>query len=537
MSVGSVQSGDPLDRFEVEREVGRGAAGIVYRATDREGGGAVALKVIAQQEADPDARARFLEEGALISEIDHPGIIRIVEFGTLGSAPVELAGQRFDAETPFIAMEWLDGSDLERRQADQGLSLPASLECARQVADALSAAHARGIIHRDVKPSNVFMVEAPPDAGEVRVKLVDFGVATRETQDAAGMGAMVGTPAYMAPEQARGTTIDARCDVYSLGATLFELIAGRPPHTGATPIATLAKLVSTPAQRLSDLVLDVPDALDQLVAEMLALESDGRPYSSDVAERLAAIGADPNLPKLANAIERQHDSVHSSVSRLVTTLVALGSITGERRETQLASLRERGAEAVQLGTDSAVAYLGARRAHGREASLAIELGKELAAEGARVGVATGRALVAMARPVGEVVDRASAMARGAKPGELYSDETTAELARGTFEFTRGPISGWVVGERVPERRQQVEVTPFVGRGGELELLSSAFDRSLDERQPVVVSVSGPPGIGKSRLAREFVCPSCSTGASPNWKSSSRTPCRQKRKRPRCCATT
>ena len=509
----------PLERFEVEREVGHGAAGIVFRAKDLIDGRPVALKVIASPDPDDEARIRFLDEGELLSGIEHPGIVRIVDFGTLGDDSVELAGRVFMPATPYIAMEWLEGMDLERRHHSAPLSLPQSLECARQVASALGCAHSSGIVHRDVKPSNVIVLAADDSGDEpFRVKLVDFGVAC-DAGSITALGPMVGTPAYMAPEQARGDTVfDPRCDVYSLGATLFELISGRPPHIGPSPIAIVAKLVSTPAQRLSELVLDVPGALDDLVADMLELEWRLRPDMHQVETRVAALLADPSLPKLAGAIDKQHESVHSSVSRLVTTVVALQAGTGSEREALITQMSERGAETEPLGKDSVVAFLGARRAHGGEAKLAIKLGKELMSRGARVGVATGRALVDLARPVGAVVDKASSLAREAPAGKLYADETTAELARSEYEFNavshppssgavvseRVPTSAWAVSGRLPDRKRKAEQTPFVGRAGELELLFNAYERCLDDHSPVVVSISGPPGIGKSRLAREFL---------------------------------
>ena len=499
--MGSTGSKQPLERFEVLREVGRGAAGIVFQARDGRDGGQVALKVVASSDVYLEERERFLEEGQMLSELDHPNIVRIVDFGTLGASPLDLGGQHFEAQTPYIAMEWLEGSDLLHRHQSQPLDLPQSLDCAHQIANALGAAHGRGIVHRDVKPSNVFVLAGEP----LQVKLVDFGVACGGSRSFGAGSAFSGTPAYMAPEQARGhTNLDARCDVYSLGATLFELIAGRPPHVGPTPIATLAKVVSTPAQRISELVVDVPEALDELLANMLALEWQDRPGTDQVGARLLELCEDPHLPRIAAAIDRQLDSAHSSASRLVTTMVAIAVGTGAARDRELARMREIGAEAVRLGKDSIVAYLGARQALGGEALRAIEIGKYLTELGAQVGVATGRALVDLARPVGEVVDKASALAREAKTGQMLADETSAELARSRFDFMSGPSSAWVVGGSVPERRQSTDQTPFVGRGTEIEALFTAYERSVEADQPVVVSVSGPPGIGKSRLAREFL---------------------------------
>jgi len=226
------------NRFVVEREVGRGGAGIVYRAYDLQSEQVVALKVIASEAGDaPEEEARFAREGQLLENLDHPGIVKTVGFGV------------FDENgLPFVAMEWLDGEDLTARQKREPLTIPQAVDLTVHVAEALQAAHAAGVIHRDIKPGNLFLCKAPGNEGFLgpwQVKLVDFGVAAKSDIRITRTGDVVGTPAYMAPEQARGDApIDARCDIYSLGATLFELIAGRPPHVGPTMIATLARLVA-----------------------------------------------------------------------------------------------------------------------------------------------------------------------------------------------------------------------------------------------------------------------------------------------------
>lgn len=492
-----------LQQFEVVREVGRGAAGIVFQATLK--GRPVALKLIRADEIDGDAQARFLREGRLLSDLSHPNIVEIIQYGTIGDAEVSLAGHCFEPHTAFIAMEWLSGSDLQQRQSESSLSLPASLRCISQLAVALQAAHARGIVHRDVKPSNIFVLDSEQ---EHDVKLLDFGVASEERLapglgGVLGPGGLVGTPDYMAPEQARGDDVlGPGCDVFSMGATLFELVAGRPPHRSASAIATMARVASTPSQRLSELVLDVPPDLDDLVAEMLALEQDQRPTAKDVAVRLAAIQADPELPERVGT-ERQQRSVRSSASRLLTSLLALGVGSVEDCDKEVARIRSAGADAVRLGRDSVVAHFGTARAHGREGQRATEIGKSLADGGAAVGVSTGRALVEFSRPIGAVVDKASELAREAAPGQVLIDEATVELVRAEFEFALRPGGAWQVGAPTPPRRKQHEATPFVGRGTELEQLFNAYGRACGG-QPTVVSVSGPPGIGKSRLAREFL---------------------------------
>src|SRR5882724_7853882 len=507
------------DRFVVEREVGRGGAGIVYRAWDLLSERTVALKVIASDEVvAPEEQARFTREGQLLENLDHPGIVKTLGFGVLDESGL-----------PFVAMEWLDGEDLAARQKRQPLTIPEAVELTIRVAEALEAAHAAGVIHRDIKPGNLFLCKAPNNEGTLgpwQVKLVDFGVAAKSDIRITRSGDVVGTPAYMAPEQARGDApIDARCDIYSLGATLFELIAGRPPHVGPTVIATLARLVTTAPPRLSELRRDTPPSIDNLVGAMLHTDPASRPRNmaevlellhdaSEDAERLSWIETSPDS-KLSTRLG-------SSVSRLVTSIVAIRFATPSARERALEQLRQRGADAVPLGQDSIVAHLGARRAVGNEAAVGLELGRRLARAGARVGVASGRAKLDFAsatgeiQPVGEVVDRASALSRDAEPSMVLADATTSELGRGRYEFRTRDDGSAVVGEPIQGTRgERTGGAPFVGRDPELAQVMSAFERSRLDSTPVLVSISGPPGIGKSRLRREVMARISSQAGAPH----------------------
>ena len=508
------------NRFQIVREVGRGAAGIVYKAIDSLSKIDVALKVIASTGADLVEQVRFTREGQMLSELNDPGIVRVVAFGALETSCLDCHGRRLEEGSPFIAMEWLDGEDLQARQVRAPLDLRSALEVGRQVATALAAAHDAGIVHRDIKPSNIFLLDPAADgprsgvfdagsaeplgaaAQVLRIKLVDFGVAASNDVRLTHTGAVVGTPAYMAPEQARGDGgADVRSDIYSLGATLFELIAGRPPHIGSTSIATLARLVTTPAPRLSDLLLDVPPALDELIQRMLSSNQDERPSSAmEVASALAMLGKNA-LPGLSPAAPPPDASAGT---RLVTTLVALHVATGEARAREIERLRGQGADALPLGVDCIVAHLGAQRAYGDEAARALELGRALLPLGAHVGVATGRTRVEGIRSAGQVVDRAAALAREAGEGRLLTDGATMELARGRFQFEVLPRGAGAIVGAAKGRRDAGMMAPFVGREAEFIATLSGYDRCVEDRTPVIVSVSGPPGIGKSRLAREFV---------------------------------
>jgi eukaryotic-like serine/threonine-protein kinase len=507
--------GQPLaGRFVIEREVGRGGVGIVYRARDEVTGDPVALKVIALPGVDAGEEARFRREGRVLAGLRHPGIVQVVAFGQL------------DDGQPYIAMEWLEGEDIAQRQRRSRLPLAQSVIVAADVADALAAAHAAGIVHRDVKPSNVLLVGSSPQGGDTfRVKLVDFGVASAEDAKLTRTGAIVGTPAYMAPEQARGDgEVDARADLYALGATLFEMIAGRPPHVGPTPIAILARLVTTHAPRLSEVFVNAPTPLDELMARLLATAPADRPGSaSDVARQLREIAGELR-GDAADGLTRNFASGEiptasattdkSGGTRLVTTIVATRVPKGAPRARLLTHLRARGGDATELGGDAIVCHLGVRKTVGDEAVTALDLGLRVARIGATVGVATGRTRIDRTRPTGDVVDRAAALARDAARGQVLVDTTTTELTRGRYELQLRGDGSAVVGAALRGKKEGGGGVPFVGREAELAQIVASFERCAEDRTPIVVTVTGAPGMGKTRMRREALSRVASHASTP-----------------------
>jgi hypothetical protein len=286
-----MKPGDVIaQRFEVERLAGSGGMGDVYRARDLRTGAAVAVKVVRGQGLEQNAR--FAREAEVLAGIDHPAVVRYVG-----------QGQTPEGES-FLAMEWLEGEALAERISRGRLSLADAAALGFRLAEALCAAHRAGVVHRDLKPSNVMLC-----GGEIgRAKLVDFGVArAADRTKLTGTGAMLGTIGYMAPEQVRGDRdLDARADVFSLGAVLFKCLTGRAPFEGDDPMTVLLRLATEEAPRLRDCLDDVPPALDDLVARMLSKDGAQRPADGaavlDELRRLGPfpVGAQP-LPVSARA--------------------------------------------------------------------------------------------------------------------------------------------------------------------------------------------------------------------------------------------
>jgi eukaryotic-like serine/threonine-protein kinase len=264
------------DRFQIERLVASGGMGQIYRAIDRTTDELVAVKLLAVTEAD--LAARFEREAAILAELRHPAIVRYLAHGRGADGRL------------FLAMEWLEGEDLGARLATGDVDLAGALALATRAADALAAAHARGIVHRDVKPSNLFLVDWRFD----RTKLLDFGVARLAgTPKLTATGEVVGTPLYMAPEQARGARdLGPEADVFALGCVLYRCVTGQSPFPGRTAAELLDALLDPrPAARARDHVAELPPELDELLARMLAKEPAARPR--DGAAVLAALAAVP----------------------------------------------------------------------------------------------------------------------------------------------------------------------------------------------------------------------------------------------------
>jgi serine/threonine protein kinase len=305
----AIPPGTLLGRYEITSRIGTGGMGEVYLARDVQLERTLALKILIEDVArNPRGLSRFAQEARSASRLNHPNVAHIYELGESDGLS-------------FIAMEYVEGKTLRQLMNDVELNLDTVLDIAAQVANALAAAHKEGIIHRDIKPENIMV---RPDG---LVKVLDFGIAKNTLQPESARpeaptlidtnpGVVLGTSFYMPPEQVRGLEVDARSDIWSLGVVLYEMLTGKVPFEGETPIdVALAILHEEPAP-LAELVEGVPEALDDLVDK--ALRKDKEERQQTARELLADLRRLHHRLKFGDTRER-YISSESGNGRLRTT--------------------------------------------------------------------------------------------------------------------------------------------------------------------------------------------------------------------------
>jgi hypothetical protein len=320
-------TGRTLGRYRLETLLGRGGMADVWRATDTKLARTVAVKVIhATVAQDPQFAERFLREARVVASLEHPNILPVYDFGDEGGIP-------------FLVMPHLAGGTLRDRLRGSPAPLAVAASWVRQLADALDAAHAAGILHRDVKPANVLL------GRDDRLFLADFGIA-KMVETMTGLtatGVVVGTPVYMAPEQAQGQPASPATDRYALAVVAYEILAGRPPFEGDNPLSLMHQHVSTPAPALSTKVGGLPAGLDAVLCRAL---------SKDPAER----------PPTCRALA---DAVYAFVPTGVLPALVSGGWATPGATTAPTVIQSRGATpAVSLTSDATVLTAGRRKRRG-----------------------------------------------------------------------------------------------------------------------------------------------------------------------------
>ena len=324
-----------LGKYEIRRELARGAMGVVYEAYDPQIKRRVALKTIRPDQLDgeraADMLARFRREAQAAGRLSHPNIVAIYDFDE-------------DDGTSYIAMEFVEGHELrERFAADERFRLPDVVRIMTQILAALDYSHARGVVHRDIKPANIFVQD------DGTVKVADFGIAHLDTSHLTQVGTVVGTPNYMSPEQIMGLPVDGRADLFAAGVILYQFLTGERPFAGSTA-TTMQKVLKEEPLAPSTLNVQLPPAIDAVVKKALAKRPEARfqtagEFSRALADaaRVATYAADadataPNLAPLtpSSATVAPASAPFSSTAPIATSSPPVGAPSARHQRTALA---------------------------------------------------------------------------------------------------------------------------------------------------------------------------------------------------------
>ncbi len=484
-------------RYQLRARLGRGATKEVYLAYDARLDREVALAIVVGAASSDVARARVTREAQVTGRLgDHPNVITVYDSGEVDGVP-------------YLVLRAMPGGSLADRLQRARPSIADTIRIGREVALALAHAHAHGVVHRDVKPDNVWI------AGDGSAALGDFGIAQqagleRLTAD----GVVVGTVRYLSPEQIRGAEVGPASDLYALGVTLYELVAGRPPYVADDPMHVLTQHLAAEPVPPSEYEPAVPPALERLILELLGKLPEQRPASAAaVAQALAGIGT----PSPSGAApSRPAPSARTTGSRRLVSVLAAGADVDDPEALHdvfdrcAAAIERHGGSVERYLGDALVGFFGLTEAHGDDALRAARAAVELrAAEPSlRLGIETGELFLGPG-PHGATVATGAAI----KAAGLLADRAAAgEILLGAR--IRLAVAGDAGVDEPTGRLLDLQAeqpgllraasTPFVGRARELDELHAAFARVRDEGACRIVTVAGAPGIGKSRLAGEFL---------------------------------
>ena len=505
---------DTIDgRFEIEGEVTRGGMARLLRARDRHAGGHVAIKL--SLGSDAESGERFAREASVLAELRHPGIVPYVAHGTLPD------GER------WLAMQWLDGMDLSAklrtaREASRDaptrdnrsgtsitedarcLSIREAIKLGMRIASGLGEIHRRGIVHRDVKPGNIFLRNGSVDDAV----LVDFGTARSVAPSSivTVAGSLVGTPSYMSPEQASAAgDIASPTDVWSLGCVLYYALTAHNPFDGGHLLAILARIVIDEPLPLRTLRADIPEPLARLVTRMLAKAPAERLRDGDAV--LAELRAIESVGDAESGVHVVPRALAAREQRVRSIVVARGSTNVESRfEPFREAARRSGATLHRVADGSLVLTLPPEASSTDQARRAAAAALALRALDPKMRLALASTqMEATTEPPGEVVDRAARSLDETQPGEARVDTLTAELVDVHFVVADGARGKTLERARENDAGRTLlgRPTPLVGRRRELTTARALWDECVDEPVARALLVLGDAGMGKSRLRREL----------------------------------
>jgi serine/threonine protein kinase len=468
----------------------------VFRGTDLESGNAVAVKLL--KESHSGSRNAFIAEALLLSELEHPGIVRYVAHGEL------------PAGGAYIITEWLEGEDLRARLNRGRLSTAEAITFITRVANVLAVAHARGVVHLDLKPSNIFL--AGGDLSNVR--LLDFGIAylTRSVSSDPNRDLVAGTPGYMAPEQVLCKELSPATDVFALGCVLYRCLSGRRIFEGDTRevmARTVAETVALPGPSM----LDAHPALDALLAALLRPNPAERP--ADAAGVLAALAALP--PDLLDSVAPSarvllSPSGLTAAERVSTTVVLVRHTSEEQASSRSGGVdgRKRYSSYFEiLGNGTWLALPRGNATPVDQALHAARLALGVRAHWPRAAIAVVAARTVDRTPqLRDLLAEGEAFLETAQSGQIVLDTATAALVPGTFRLApREGSSALLLAEHsaasVPDPARESSAL-CLGRDTELETLLELAQEAFATPKARVVLVTGLAGIGKSSLLDEFL---------------------------------
>ncbi|HHH28120.1 MAG TPA: hypothetical protein ENK57_07215, partial [Polyangiaceae bacterium] len=474
---------DVIGRFQLGEIIGSGGFGTVHRALDPDGN-KVAIKLLAPHMDSDETLERFHREGTI--RIEHPNVVRVLDAG-------------LDKGVSFIAFELLEGDPLSTVLENAPLPLAQVLDAAAQISAGLTAAHERAIVHRDPKPANIFCCE------DGVIKILDFGIARPMSQAGPQLtmaGAVIGTPGYLSPEQAKGDpNISPAADIWSLGVILYQALSGKNPFLRQSAVATILAVVLEEPPAI-ETAAELPAGLVDAISRCLDKDPSRRWES---AEQLAAALAAIDLDAVPTPAPIEPTAIAEDERRVVALLLAT-----EVRDlaTLEAAVDEHGGRLTPM-LGGAIGVFGGQTYEGDEAQRAVSAALSARGAATLMAVSTGRATGTRGTVSGEAVG-AVERAIEARLSGVAVGASAARMLRGHFELRPVPDRKDVFEvPRALTRRETGELLavqpdrPLLGRSTELAQLDDVVGRALESSRASVIWVSGPAGIGKSRLRLEL----------------------------------